>query len=476
MLNGWLRGAWMLASLAAAVSPAATAITGEQSADARRAEAERIIAAAVDDGFAGQVLAVVDGDVVLDHGYGLADAEASVPVDTDTVFAIGSVTKAFTRAAVLKLAEQDGLALLDPISKHLDDVPDDKRNVTIDELLTMRAGLQEYHDDTGDHQAMTRDEALRSILAQQLRFEPGTHEAYSNSGYTLLAAIIENVSGQDWDDYIREHLIVPASMERTGFHGDDLWPDVEVARGRGGRTYGDNAPHHWPSPTWALAGAGGMVSDAHDLLRWIRAVRAGEVLGPEALARFYPADEPNRLYAGGDDFGFVTVVMEIDHADDVIIVNTNTGYPAFGLAGDVIEALRGEPLPFAVPGRDRGEIERDTGGGEVRATTGEDVPDSPRGRAAMALVEALQDGSSEALEALVNQHFAAAFRDGFPMAQHLEILGELSREVRSASDINVGPVGELSFELRLVSSGDSDSYIVELEPTPPHGIIGIAPR
>lgn len=465
----------MLAILAA-VAPVATMITGQQSADARRTEAERIIADAVDDGFAGQVLAVVDGEVVLDEGFGLADAEGGVPVDTATVFAIGSVTKAFTRAAVLQLADEGQLALSDPISKYLDGVPDDKRNITIDELLTMRAGLQEYHDDTGDHQAMTRHEALRRILAQRLRSEPGSEEAYSNSGYTLLAAIIENVSEQDWDDYIREHLLVPAGMERTGFHGDDLWPDGEVARGRGGRTYGDNAPHHWPSPTWALAGAGGMVSDADDLLRWIRAVRAGEVLGPQALARFYPADEPNRLYAGGDDFGFVTVVMEIDRADDVIIVNTNTGYPAFGLAGDVIEALRGEPLPFAVPGRGSGEVERDAGGGELRETIGEDVPDSPRGRAAMALVEALQDGSPAALETLVNEHFAAAFRDGFPMAQHLEILGELSREVRSASNINVQPVSEFAFEMRLVSGGDSNTYVVELQPTPPHGIIGIAPR
>jgi CubicO group peptidase (beta-lactamase class C family) len=453
------------------------AATSTQDADSGSSQAERIVAEAVDDGFAGQLLAVVDGEVVLDRGYGLADAESGVPVDTSTVFAIGSVTKAFTRAAVLKLAEEGELALSDPISRYLDDVPADKRDITIDQLLTMRAGLHEYHDDTGDHQAMTRDEALRRIFGQELRFEPGSAEAYSNSGYTLLAAIIENVTGRTYERYVRDELLTPAGMASSGFHGEtDRWPDAQVARGRNFRVHGDNRPHRWPSPTWALKGAGGMVASAGDLLRWIRAVRAGEILGPEALARFYPQDESNRLYAGGDDFGFITAVMEVDHGDDIVIVNTNTGYRAMTLGGRVLEALRGEPLPFTVPGPEGG-IQRETTGGDVRETGGGGIPDSPRGRKAMALVEALQDGSPEALEALVNEHFAPGLRDGFAMAQHLEILGELSREVRSARDLNVGPTGEFSLELRLVTAaGEEVTYAVELEPAPPHGIAGIMPR
>jgi len=102
--------------------------------------------------------------------------------------------------------------------------------------------------------------------------------------------------------------------------------------------------------------------------------------------------------------------------------------------------------------------------------------DTPRGQQAKALIEALQDGSPEALEALVNEHFDARFRDNFPMAQHLEILGELSEEVRAAADLDIRPVGELEFEFQVGSGDESNTYRVQLAPDPPHGIIGIAPR
>ncbi len=452
-------------------------LIGVNSAAARQGldEANAIIAEAVEDGFAGQVLAVVDGEIVLHEGYGLADTDNEVPVDTSTVFAVGSVTKAFTRASILKLAEEGSLSLSDPISDYLDGVPADKSAITIDELLTMRAGFHEYHDDTGDHQAMGRDEALARILRQQLRFEPGTEEAYSNSGYTLLAAIIENVSGTSYSDYVRSNLIEPAGMESAGFHGEDRWPDTQVARGRNGRRHGDNAPHHWPSPTWVLTGAGGMVSNVEDLLHWIRAVRAGNVLGPEALAGFYPEDDPDRVYAGGDDFGFITLVMEIDDADDIVIVNTNTGYRPMGLAADVIEALRGEPLPFSVPGRGEGGVEREGGGGDEREVGDSGIPDSPRGRKAMALIEALEDGSEAALRSLVADHYAAPLRNAFPMSDHLELLGTLSEEVRRASEVTIEPVGDLILELGVVNAaGETSSFVIELADKPPHGIKGIA--
>ena len=446
----------------------------EQDTAVEPSAAERILAAAVDDGFVGQVLVVVNGEVVLHEEYGLADAESGVPIDTSTVFAIGSVTKAFTRAAILKLAEEERLSLSDPISQYFQDVPADKRDITVDQLVTMRAGFGEYHDDTGDHQAMTREEALQRILAQRLRFEPGAEEAYSNSGYTLLAAIIENVSGQPYAEYVRSELMEPAGMTSSGFHGEDLWDDTQVARGRGGRMYGDNAPHHWPFPTWVLTGAGGIVANAEDLLAWIRAVRGGDVLGPQALAAFYPADEPHRVYAGGDDFGFLTVVMEVDQGDDIAIINSNTGFRSMALAASLIEALRGEPVPFNVPGAGGGDTESESGGGMERETTGGGIPDSPRGRKAIALVEALEDGSPEALEALVTEHFAAELRDGFTMSEHLEMLGQISEQVRNAADLNVGPVDEFILQLRLVDAGGETSvFIVELEDTPPHGIGGI---
>ena len=460
-----------------AVLTSASIVYSMEPISAQRAETDRLIAEAVEGGFAGQILAVVDGEVVLHAGYGSADAAGEVLIDTSTVFAIGSVTKAFTRAAVLKLAEEGRLSLSDTLSEHLEGVPADKRDITLDQLLRMRAGFHEYHDDSGDHQPMSREEALLRIFDQKLRFAPGSEEAYSNSGYTLLAAIIENVSGQPYPEYVRQKLIEPAGMEHSGFHGEDRWPDADVARGRNGRMHADNAPHHWPFPTWALTGAGGMVANAEDLLRWIRAVRGGDVLGPDALARFYPKDDPHRVYAGGDDFGFITVVMEIDHDDDVIIVNTNAGYRPMALAADVIGALRGEPVPFAVPGQGEPAVEREVSGGDPRGVSDGGIPDSPRGRKAMALMQALEDGSEEALQAVVAEHYSARLRDSFSLAEHMDLLGRLSEQIRAATDLNVRPVDEFSLEIRAVDAGgQASTFVIDLEDKPPHGIVGIMRR
>ncbi len=316
--------------------------------EARRAIAG-LLTRAAEHGFAGQVLAVRQGERLFYAGVGLADPEARVPVDTGTVFAIGSVTKQFTRVAILLLEQRGLLSTPDAIARHLEDVPPDKAGVTIADLLAMRAGFQEYHDDTGDHQPMTRDEALARILSQELLFEPGTGRAYSNSGYTLLAAIIESVTGASYTEFVRHELIEPTGMTSTGFHGDDRWEDRRVARGRGPARFGDNAPDRWPPVTWALMGAGGMVSSASDLATWIRALRAGDVLGPTALAKAYPVDVSYARYAGADDYGFQTGVIELDDGRDVTIVNACSGDDALALAARVAEVMTGTLLPFELP-------------------------------------------------------------------------------------------------------------------------------
>lgn len=422
---------------------------------------DSLVRDAAERGFSGQVLVVRDGNVLLHEGYGPADPGTGVPVDTATVFAIGSVTKRFTRAAVLKLEEQSRLSTHDPVSRFVDGLPPDKRGITLRQLLDMEAGLHEYHDDSGDHQPMTRDEAIRRIGAQALRFDPGTDRAYSNSGYTLLAVVVEEASGRSFEDYVRDELLEPAGMEETGFHGDDRWPDERVARGYGMRTHGENAPHTWPATTWALKGAGGMVAPASDLLRFIEALRAGRVVGPAALADLYPADQPNLVYAGGDDFGFVTFVMELDRGRHVVIVNTNSGYRVESLARALAEAVRGEPLPG------RRAVERSE---EATPPAGEGLPDSPRGRAARWILAALEDGSPEALRELVETRFTVAMREAFPMEEHLRVLGQLSARVRDVGVRAVVPVAEFTLAIDL---GDGDRVLVDLVPEPPHLIEGM---
>ncbi len=478
----WTRHGTVL--LAFGVAPAA-AVAQAPPRDEARAALDRLVAEAVEDGFAGQVLAVREGETLLHAGYGLADPEREVPVDTATVFAIGSVTKQFTRAAILKLEEEGLLATSDPISRFLGGLPEDKRSITIDQLLTMRAGFHEYHDDSGDHQAMTRAEALERIAAQELRFEPGADEGYSNSGYALLAAIVEEASGMSFREYVRRRLIEPAGMNSTGFHGETLWEDPLVARGHGGRRHGDNAPHHWPAVTWALMGGGGMVAPASDLRGWIAAARRGDVLGEEATAKFYPRPEANLIYAGGDDFGFTTIVVEMGGADDLVIVNRHSGYRPMSLALDMAEAMRGEPLPEVrrrVARADEAEeegpavVRERVGPGQAEGGPGQGrggVPDSPRARAAMAFMEALRDGSEAALRALVEERFTPTMRDAFPMEEHLRELGRLSELARTATDVGLSPRSQFEVDIMLRGPAGAMSITLGLEPQPPHRIEGV---
>lgn len=118
-------------------------------------------------------------------------------------------------------------------------MPEDKQAITIDHLLTMRFGLHEYHDRSGDFEAMDRVEAFRRIMNQQLRFQPGGCKGYSNSGYAVLAMIIEEVSGQPYITYLREQIFDPAGMNHTGFYRDRLWTEEQVAYGYDARTFGE---------------------------------------------------------------------------------------------------------------------------------------------------------------------------------------------------------------------------------------------
>jgi len=430
-------------------------------------ELDSVVVAAAEMGFSGQVLVTTRGAVVLHRGYGLADDSSGTPVDTSTVFPVGSVTKRFTRVAVHRLEESGLLSTADPISEYLPGFPAEKRSITIDQLLRHTSGLGTYHDDSGDHQPMSREEAMERIGGQRLRFEPGGGRGYSNSGYTLLAAVVERASRRPFEAFLREEIFEPAGMDRTGFHGDGRWSDDEVARGYGMRVFRGNAPHRWPSTTWALKGAGGVVAPASDLLRFIEALREGRIVGEKALRRLYPDGQPHLHYAGGDDFGFVTEVMELDHGEHVVIVQTNRGFGFEWLPPALAAVVRGEPLD----GREgSGQPDDPPRSGVANdpdpvPTEGGGLPDSPRGRAANWLVTALEDGSAEALREFVELRLAPGTVGGGSTEPYAALLEELAARVEAEGVQGLRPVSEFSFRLDL---GDDEPLLVRIAPEPPH--------
>jgi len=231
-------------------------------------------------GFSGAVLLEHDGETVFLRCCGLADRQASVPVSTSTVFDIGSVTKTFTATAILKLAATGALSVEQRLAELLPEVPSGKAEITIHQLLTHSAGLadflaaggerlEEYAPDL-DYEQVSRDELLERIWRFRLLGPPGGVWSYSNTGYSLLAAIIEQVSGLSYESFLRGEVLQPLGMLHTGYYLPD-WSDVCLAQGYiGERSWGRtiDKPRSADSHYWMVRGNGGLLSNLEDLRRW----------------------------------------------------------------------------------------------------------------------------------------------------------------------------------------------------------------
>ncbi|MDJ0703092.1 MAG: serine hydrolase domain-containing protein [Leptolyngbyaceae cyanobacterium MO_188.B28] len=248
-------------------------------------------------GFSGGILIANGERVIVKEGYGFSSCEDVVANTADTIYAIGSVTKMFAAAAIGQLDAAGLLNIDDPISLYLEDLPGDKANITIKQLLTHTSGLRSYHEtqELGDFEAMTRDRAFEEIMGRPLRFAPGSKEKYSNSGYTLLAMLIEKVSGLAYTDYIRERILIPAGMTSTGFWGESF-PAVASTPNR---ILGCSSPDTWEY-SWVLVGNGGMVSTISDMHRWVLALQGESVLSEPAKQRL---GFDQRMRSGFSDAG-----------------------------------------------------------------------------------------------------------------------------------------------------------------------------
>ncbi len=300
-------------------------------------ELERRMDRAAAGGFSGAASIRVNGEQLLAKGYGLADREVRRRNTADTAFDVGSILKVFTAIAIFELEESGALRRTDPLGRLLPGVPSDKAQITLDDVLLHRAGFAEYHDTEGDFEPMTREEARARILAQPLAFEPGTDEGYSNSGYTLLADVIEAVSGEPYTDYVRRVVFERAGMDDTGFYSEPLWQRVPTAIGYASERYGDNDPAGWPY-TWALIGNGGLVTTILDLDRFCDALWNARILGDAELEKFERDHlssgaatlDGDEVYAsaGAGDFGLGGVLVDVPSRNTRIVLATNA-YDAF---------------------------------------------------------------------------------------------------------------------------------------------------
>jgi CubicO group peptidase (beta-lactamase class C family) len=234
-------------------------------------------------GFSGALLVEEGGEVVLNKGYGLAIRSENIPNTADTVFSVGSLTKQFTAAGIMRLEMIGKLNTEDRLDKYFENVPEDKKAITLHHLLTHTSGVV---DAVGpDYQELEREDLVKKVFAEPLLHLPGEEFAYSNAGYSLLAAIIEKVSGHKYEEFLREQLWLPAGMEFTGYRLPD-WGKKTVAHWYVGER--DNGiPLDKPYPYWNLVGNGGVLSTTGDMLKWHHALLGHKILSPAVKKKMF---------------------------------------------------------------------------------------------------------------------------------------------------------------------------------------------
>jgi CubicO group peptidase (beta-lactamase class C family) len=238
--------------------------------------------------FVGTVLIARNGELLLHKGYGCADRARAVPNTTRTVYDIGTLTKQFTAAAILKLEEEGKLSLDDSLGRFFPAMQGPASAVTVEQLLTNRSGLFRTFGD--NERALTRDAVVER--AQQ---RISTGRGFSNESliaYTLLAGVIEEASEMTYEGYLREHLLDRAGLARTGYLRE-AWTEDDVAVGY--RTDGvvHGTPLRQPRaedgfPWWEERGNTGLLSSPGELYRWL-GDSGNEVLGAQSREMIFSA-------------------------------------------------------------------------------------------------------------------------------------------------------------------------------------------
>jgi CubicO group peptidase (beta-lactamase class C family) len=283
-----------------------------------------------DNKLSGAILIAKDGVPIASKASGVANKSTNAPITLDTKFNIGSMNKMFTGIAITQLAQEGKLDFKDPISKHLPDYPnkDIGAKVTIHQLLTHTSGMGSYVNDKfrAQRTKLTTIAAHFPLFVNDpLSFSPGEKFEYSNSGYMVLGAIVERVSGQDYYSYVRDHIFRPAGMANTGFYepGKEI-SNLAVGYTRMGPDGKPTEQVRDNTDTLEIKGgpAGGGYSTVGDLLKFHTGLRTFKLLNREYadLATKGKVDAPGPI--GRYAYGFSDKVFEGKH-----IVGHNGGWP-----------------------------------------------------------------------------------------------------------------------------------------------------
>jgi CubicO group peptidase (beta-lactamase class C family) len=318
------------------------------------------------------VIVTEHGKVVYERGRGLADVEAKKPITPDTVFRLGSISKQFAAATLLQLVHEGKLSLDDPLSKFLPDYPQPGASATVRQLLSHTSGIQDYTEIPGwmveanTNKAYTTEQLINVFKDKPAQFKPGAQWSYDNSGYILVGAVIEKVTGKPWYEVVDERIARPLKLATLRYGVDE--PSIRNMA-VGYEPSGDGKFKVAQKINMSVPGAAGaLVGTVGDLATWANALHHGKVLDTASYqamtTKTKTADGKLNPYGfgmavdeirghpmighDGGIFGFVTSSIYVPEQDIFVAVFHNSVPPVAspdGVAAKIAMLAIGDPFP-----------------------------------------------------------------------------------------------------------------------------------
>jgi len=437
----------------------------------RAAALDSVLRGEVAKGFSGVVLIASRGEIILRQGYGLAVRQPKRPFVPSTVVQIGSNTKDFTAVDILRLQEAGKLSTKDSLGKYFKDVPADKRGITIWDLVTHKSGLPLY---SGlDFEPVTRDSFIVRVMKMPLLFPPGTQQKYSNVGYSVLAAIIEQIVGDSYGGYTNKTLWQPLGMHDTGLLLANF-DTLRLARGyQGGEDNGTmlDKPHAPDGPYWNIRGNGGFLSTVTDMYHFYDVLfNTAQLLTPATRDLKFPADVPVAL-AGSDMISFFLYERD-PMAGLVMIIATNSSDYMAPKARAAIAPLLG--LPQLGGGRQRVGGPKPKAAGAGAAVVAVALPSTPAGRMAAAYLRVFNANDTAQARHFMLDSMVKNENDGRTIEQRLSGYRGMRAQTGGITAVSVVSSKETEIVLKAVAgNGDDVTLTVTVEPKAPNRIVSI---
>lgn len=258
--------------------------------------------------FSGGLLIVKDGKKIFSNGYGWANKENKIPFTPRTLASIGSITKAFTAAAIMKLVEQNKLSLDDELKKFFPAIAADKANITIHHLLTHSSGFHEFlKQDGGDYEKINAEDFAKRAFAEPLAFTPGEKAVYTNVGFSILGIIIEKISGLGYEQFLKTNLFEPLQIKNIGYHFPTLKADTIATGYQNQKSWGTHQQKFEEAgggPFWNLKANGGLEASLDEMFLWINSFTNHTILSKSNIEKMFTAQIQEEGYDGKFSFGY----------------------------------------------------------------------------------------------------------------------------------------------------------------------------